>query len=79
MWGRLFFATTTSPAATRLLTPALVPVPRPTRRAVAFAEHELQVDEAPHLSPPSFELTSDAGGPSPDLAFFSSPASLPVA
>jgi hypothetical protein len=62
-----------------MLTPALVPVPRPTGRAVAFAGRKLQVDEAPHLSPPSFELAFDAGVPSPDLAFFSSPASLPVA
>jgi len=62
----------------RLLTPALVPVPRPTGRAVAIAGRELKVDEAPHLSP-GFELAFGAGRPSPDLAFFSSPASLPVA
>lgn len=37
------FATTTCPAAKRLLTPALVPVPRHARRTAAFAGHEPEV------------------------------------
>jgi len=73
-----FFATTTFPPATRLLTPALVPVPHPTERIVTLAGRKLEVDEAPHPSPPGFELVFDADSPSPDLTFFPSPASLPV-